>query len=317
MNRFYGTLPSNFSEYCELQTLNLHGNKLEGHFPKSLSLCTKLEFLNLGSNNIEDNFPDWLQTLQYLKVLVLQDNKLHGIIANLKIKHPFPSLIIFDISGNNFSGPLPKAYFKKFEAMKNVTQLEYMTNDVYVQDPLRPAFGVITRYYDSMIVATKGNKRTLVKIPNIFVIIDLSRNKFEGDIPNDFGELHALIGLNLSHNKLIGPIPKSMGNLTNLEWLDLSSNVLTDVIPAELSNLGFLEVLDLSNNHLVGEIPQGPQFNTFTNDSYEGNLGLCGFPLSKNCGPEQFHNSLTTTLGVKRNLDLDGNQWRLDMDVDL
>jgi hypothetical protein len=37
----------------------------------------------------------------------------------------------------------------------------------------------------------------------------------------------------------------------------------------------------------VGEIPQGKQFNTFTNDSYEGNSGLCGFPLSKTCGPEQ------------------------------
>jgi hypothetical protein len=68
--------------------------------------------------------------------------------------------------------------------------------------------------------------------------------------------------------------------------MDLSSNMLTGVIPAELTNLDFLEVLNLSNNHLVGEIPQGPQFNTFSNDSFEGNLGLCGFPLSKKCGPE-------------------------------
>jgi hypothetical protein len=39
----------------------------------------------------------------------------------------------------------------------------------------------------------------------------------------------------------------------------------------------------------MGEIPQGQQFDTFSNDSYEGNLGLCGFPLSKKCGPEQHH----------------------------
>jgi hypothetical protein len=75
-----------------------------------------------------------------------------------------------------------------------------------------------------------------------------------------------------------------MGNLTNLESLDLSSNMFIGTIPAELTNLNSLAVLNLSNNHLVGEIPQGKQFNTFSNDSYEGNLGLCGFPLSKICG---------------------------------
>ena len=43
----------------------------------------------------------------------------------------------------------------------------------------------------------------------------------------------------------------------------------------------FLEVLNLSQNHLTGFIPQGSQFQTFGNDSYYENSGLCGFPLSK------------------------------------
>lgn len=290
MNMFYGTLPSNFSKNCSFGTLNLYGNQLEGHFPKSLSRCKELEFLNLGSNKIEDNFPDWLQTLQDLKVLVLRDNKFHGPIANLKIEHLFPSLIIFDISGNNFGGFLPKAYSKNYEAMKNDTQLVGDTSLQYMDEWYPVTNGLQSthaHYSDSVTVATKGTKTTLIKIPKKFVSIDMSRNKFEGEIPNAIGELHALIGLNLSHNRLTGPIPQSLGNLSNLEWLDLSSNMLTDVIPAELTNLGFLEVLDISNNHLVGEIPQGKQFNTFTNDSYEGNSGLCGLPLSKKCGPEQ------------------------------
>jgi len=166
-------------------------------------------------------------------VWVLQDNKLHGIIPNLKIKNPFPSLIIFDISGNNFSGPLPKIFFKKFEAMKNVTEFKYMTNGIQVPYCLLSTvshtsfqlphilYVPITRYYDSVIVSTKGNKMTLVKIPNIFIIIDLSRNKFEGEIPNAIGDLYALKGLNLSHNRLAGHIPKSIGNLSYLESLDL------------------------------------------------------------------------------------------------
>ena len=37
----------------------------------------------------------------------------------------------------------------------------------------------------------------------------------------------------------------------------------------------------------MGAIPPGKQFNTFGNDSYIGNLGLCGFPLTKTCGNEE------------------------------
>ncbi|GAU28349.1 hypothetical protein TSUD_256770 [Trifolium subterraneum] len=290
MNRFYGSLPSNFSKSCELETLNLNDNQLEGYFPKSLSHCKNLQVLNLRNNKLVDKFPDWLQILQYLKVLVLRDNKLHGPIANLKIKHPFPSLIIFDISGNNFSGPLPKAYLKCFEAMNTVSQVNNDGSLSYMETILGyhvdNAIGNAS-YYDSVTVTTKGNKMALVKIPTMFVSIDFSRNQFEGEILDVIGELDALKGLNLSHNRLTGHIPQSIGKLTNLESLDFSSNMLTGVVPAELTNLISLEVINFSNNHLVGEIPQGQQFDTFSYDSYEGNLRLCGFPLSKKCGPEE------------------------------
>ena len=44
--------------------------------------------------------------------------------------------------------------------------------------------------------------------------------------------------------------------------------------------------MDLSNNKLEGPIPQGPQFATFEEDSFEGNSGLCGFQISKPCTEE-------------------------------
>ena len=68
-----------------------------------------------------------------------------------------------------------------------------------------------------------------------------------------------------------------------LESLDFSSNKLIGRIPQELTSLIFLEVSNLSQNHLTGFIPRGNQFDTFGNDSYNENSGLCGFPLSNKC----------------------------------
>ncbi|KAL7168676.1 hypothetical protein ACSBR2_039009 [Camellia fascicularis] len=90
--------------------------------------------------------------------------------------------------------------------------------------------------------------------------------------------------LNLSNNNFAGVIPSSLKNLTELESLDLSQNLLSREIPQQLSQLTFLEFLNISHNHLTGPIPRGNQFETFENRSYDGNFGLCGYPLSKSCG---------------------------------
>ncbi|XP_027939315.1 receptor-like protein 6 [Vigna unguiculata] len=269
-NRLNGTLPNTFSNN-NLNILNLNDNRFEGPLPESLSNCMRLSVLNLGNNQLEDTFPHWLQTPPILRILILRANKFHGPIAIFnKTKYVFPILNVFDISSNNFSGPIPEDYIQSFEFMRNVIKYDFFGSQIYIR--CLP-----------MTVTTKGISMPLKKIPINFVIMDLSVNKFEGEIPKVIGELQALRGLNLSHSRLMGPIPQSLGNLTMLESLDLSSNMLTGRIPTELVNMKFLEVLNLSYNHLEGEIPKGKQFDSFSNDSYKENLGLCGDPLSMKC----------------------------------
>lgn len=107
----------------------------------------------------------------------------------------------------------------------------------------------------------------LQKILTIFTNIDLSRNNFQGLVPEEFGQFQALFILNLSNNALSGKIPLSIGNLKNLESLDLSWNNLSRTIPTSLQKLNFLSFFNVSFNQLVGRIPEGSQLQTFSADS--------------------------------------------------
>ena len=271
-NQFHGIMPQTFLKGNSFRTLNFNGNQLEGIVPRSLIICRELEVIDLGNNKINDTFPHWLGALPKLQVLVLRSNHFYGHIGFSKIKSPFMSLRIIDLAHNDLKGDLPEMYLRSLKAIMNIDEGN-MTRE-YIGDGY---------YQDSMVVTIKGSEIEFVKILNTFTTIDFSSNKFQGVIPECIGNLNSLRGLNLSHNYLTGHIPLSFKNFKMLESLDLSSNKLSGRIPQELTSLTFLEVLNLSQNHLTGFIPQGNQFQTFGNDSYYGNPGLCGFPLSKRC----------------------------------
>ncbi|XP_024984817.1 receptor-like protein 36 [Cynara cardunculus var. scolymus] len=268
-NSFNGTIP----HVCggELWGLILNGNQFEGKVPSCFSKCPYLEVLDLGNNRLTGAFPDQLGRLPNLKVLVLRSNKFHGPMerSSSMIKHPFPSLSVLDLSQNEFGGQLPGKYFQKFDAMKNV-----------VKDGENTYLSLYDFY--SITVVVKGQQLFFEKISDDYTIVDLSGNKFEGEIPNEICTLNSLIVLNLSNNHLNGQIPQAIGNLSEIESLDLSRNQLSGKIPQSLADITSLEVLNLSQNLLVGRIPGGTQLSTF-NTSFEGNPGLCGFPLPKEC----------------------------------
>ncbi|XP_028053089.1 receptor-like protein 6 [Camellia sinensis] len=164
----------------------------------------------------------------------------------------------------------------------DVNKMTYMYAPIEI--PLNISLPWTSIYYFNMNITNKSVNTEYKWILNIFTVIDLSSNKFEGVIPKFIGNLKGLQVLNLSNNDLNCGIPSCLGNLTNLEFLDLSQNKLSGEIPQQLALLTFLEFLNVSNNNLTGPIPHGKQLNTFENNSCEGNLGFCGDPLSRKCG---------------------------------
>ncbi|GLT92734.1 hypothetical protein SLE2022_105580 [Rubroshorea leprosula] len=296
-NSLTGTIPDAFSGNCVLQTLNLNENSLQGEIPKSLANCKMLEVLDIGNNAINDSFPCWLSTISTLQVLVLRSNKFYGSIECPMSNETLPLLQIVDLASNKFGGKLPKKFFETWAGMlvpKDGTQATF--NYHYFDLTLGQLY-----YQDVVKVTNKGLQIELVKILTIFISIDFSCNNFEGKIPEVIGEFKALIVLNLSHNSLTGPIPSSLGNLQNLESLDLSSNTLTSNIPQQLGGLNFLEVLNLSHNQLEGRIPKGNQLQTFSEDFFKDNKGLCGAPLM-DCGANmQPPSTISTSEGNNSN----------------
>ncbi|GLT35529.1 hypothetical protein SLA2020_099740 [Shorea laevis] len=284
MNKFHGRIPNLFVNNSSLLTLSLNGNELEGILPRSLVNCRQLEILDVGNNNLNDTFPDWLGVLPLLKVLILRSNRFYGAISNPTPVVSFPQLTIIDVAQNSFMGLLPSNYFKILGGMRDVAHKVKLNFIGDVECLAKEGCLVLSAFYkDSVKVVVKGLEVELIRILKIFTTIDFSSNQFHGPIPNELGELNALILLNLSHNSLNGQIPSSLGKLAELESLDLSSNKLEGRIPEQLTKLKFLSVLNLSHNELVGPIPEGKQFNTFSTDSYIGNSGLCGLPLTKQC----------------------------------
>ncbi|KAL5546851.1 hypothetical protein UlMin_006538 [Ulmus minor] len=280
-NSFNGIIPLSCTRASNLRMIDFSDNQFQGILPQSLVNCTMLESLVLANNHLVDVFPSWLGSLPELKHLILKQNRFYGTLRKLETSFEFPKLLVIDLSCNSFTGELPSNMLN-WSAMKvlndfNSTYLK-ATETLYFSDSYVPE-----EYHYSFTIVNKRVETKYAKIQEAFVVIDLSSNQFSGGIPEIIGNMKALHALNLSNNMLTGCIPSSLGNLSELESLDLSHNKLSGEIPQQLMQLPFIASFDVSHNNLSGPIPQGSQVDTWGNDSFKDNPGLCGNPLSKKC----------------------------------
>ena len=282
-NKLIGPIPQTYM-IADLRMIDLSNNNLSDQLPRALVNCTMLEYIDVSHNQIKDSFPFWLGSLPELKVVALSDNHLYGSIR-CPTTCTFPKLHIIDLSHNQFSGSLPSKTIQNWKSMKvsRKSQLQY---EYYMAYKLLGRFSWPDDQYSySFTMCNKGMVMVYEKLQQFYnlIAIDLSSNKFCGEIPDVMGDLTGLVLLNLSNNMLGGSIPSSLGKLSNLQALDLSLNSLSGKIPQQLEELTFLSYFNVSFNNLSGPIPQNKQFATFEGSSFEGNQGLCGNQLLKKC----------------------------------
>ena len=109
------------------------------------------------------------------------------------------------------------------------------------------------------------------------VILSFQNNSLWGNVMN-FSFNHKMNIINLSGNKLDRPIPSSLLSLSVLESLQLQDNNLAVTIPE--FNQSSILFFNVSNKNLTGSIPKTQTLQSFGSDSYSGNPGLYGPPLT-------------------------------------
>ncbi|XWS37837.1 hypothetical protein CRYUN_Cryun19dG0079600 [Craigia yunnanensis] len=250
-NNLSGVIPGSIGHLDSLGWLDFSNNNLNGELPLALKSCASLRFLNLGENALSGNVPKWIgDSFQFLRVLRLRENKFNGSIPS-QLCQLSTDLRILDLAENNLKGRIPHCF-------GNLTGMVLpQTDTIFILESYK---NLLSWEKEHLSEVMKGRYLEYTRSLQFLVNMDLSRNKLEGQIPEELTLLTGLIGLNLSYNQLSGNIPWKIGEL---EWL---------------------ESLDLSVNELSGMIPDSNQLQTLDYPSiYAGNPLLCGASLLKKC----------------------------------
>ncbi|XP_045813753.1 probable LRR receptor-like serine/threonine-protein kinase At3g47570 isoform X2 [Trifolium pratense] len=303
-NKLTGGIPSSIGNLSFITQLNFARNNLEGDIPQAICRLKNLTFLHVGENNLSGTPPSCLYNLTSLTIFYMPLNIFHGPLP-LNMFHTLPYIQMFGISGNQFSGPIPTS----INATSSIILLDISDNNFVGQVPslgklkdlyylnlelnylgnnstkdlefLKPLTNCTKLYQASFfannfggilpnsignltnelnILYLGGNMisgRIPAELGRLVNLISLSleSNQFEGIIPTTFGKFQKLQVLNLNINKLSGDIPHSIGNLSQLYSLDLHLNMFHGNIPSNIGNCQKLQYLDLSQNKLRGTIP--------------------------------------------------------------
>ncbi|KAD2804406.1 hypothetical protein E3N88_37783 [Mikania micrantha] len=300
-NMFSGPISASLGLLSKLKKLDVSGNSLVGvlsetHFTNLMDLIyLDLSLSGLALNfssrwippfqlqvfcasscsNIVPYFPNWLHTQTHLQSLDLSNSSIRGTLPKW-----FESILshtsYLDLSNNQIGGKMPLFHFdtsnriwdstlkmnsNKFEGSlaafpSNVKLLDLSDNLLSGEVPQTD--GTMNLTLETVNLSKNrftGNiPEDLCNLSNI-IVLDLSQNRLSGRLPECLGNLSGLLAMDLSNNTIIGVVPSSLGSLTQLLTLHLHNNRLEGNLPLSLQNLTSLVTMDIGYNFLVGDIP--------------------------------------------------------------
>ncbi|XP_022768865.1 probable LRR receptor-like serine/threonine-protein kinase At1g74360 [Durio zibethinus] len=292
-NQFTGTIPPEYGNLPQLQALDLSFNRLSGSIPPALGKLSSLLWLMLANNSLSGEIPPDLGNCSSLLWLNLANNQFSGRIPAELAKIGRNATSTFESNRLRNDSMLPGS--GECSAMKRWIPADYppfsFAYTILTRKTCRHIWDQLLKGYGLFPMCTAGS---MVRILQISGYLQLSGNKFSGEIPSDVGmmrnfsmlhlgfnefngKLPAQIGqlplvvLNITQNKFSGEIPAEIGNLKCLQNVDLSYNNFSGIFPTSFKNLTELTKFNISYNPLIsGVIPSTGQLATFEKESYLG-----------------------------------------------
>nr|GMC71665.1 LRR receptor-like serine/threonine-protein kinase GSO1 [Ipomoea batatas] len=244
-------LPAFLHYQHNLQFFEISKNNLEGEFPNwLLQNNTKLYYFRMNFNAFTGVFKLPSHRNAKMKIIGVSNNKLCGEIPN-NLSSIFPNVQALNLSYNLFEGQIPSDLGK----LEQLYFLDLSNNSLTGEIPKELLIGC-----SSLSMLKLSNNKLEGEIVQEFVHLDslmylhLDGNNFTGTIKDSLSNIY-LESLDISDNKFAGNIPRWMGHMIDLKQLSMSKNHLEGPIPIELCSLEFLSILDLSENNLSGSIP--------------------------------------------------------------
>ncbi|KAL3530210.1 hypothetical protein ACH5RR_009532 [Cinchona calisaya] len=333
--QFSGAIPESISNLTELTSLDLHSNFLVGQFPISLHNLTLLSYLDLSNNQLKGQIQDFKSRSLALTWINLSHNMLTGSIPRSIFTHP--DIFYVDLSSNSFHGielnefqnisyrdlyylGLSSCGIREFPDFVRNSEflggLDLSCNEIHGRIPT----WFISKEWDDLEYLNVSRNFLTSTVDQLscknLMFLDMSSNFLQGQLPSSLCNFSFLKILDLSNNDFVSTIPQCLGNSSNqLNVIHLGNNRLFGSIPTTFSEDNTLHILILNDNQfeenrLLGRIPRGRHFDTFENNSYGGNLALCGFPLTKDC---EVSHSPSPPLGFEEEYEsdfFDGFTWK-------